>query len=379
MHAPLSPAYRIEWRGLAALEGIAGEWRALAARALESNVFYEPEFMLAAAPVFGAEAGAVLVRSAAGRLVGLFPSRIDRGRSLVRTLVGWTHPFAPLGTPLVDRDDAEGVIAAWLAHLGREPSMPSLLLLPLLPAEGAFAGALDAALKRSGRASAVFGRHRRAQLAPGAHREGYIERAVSAGRRKELRRQRRRLEGIAPVTFDTTANAQAVEAALQDFLLIEASGWKGAAGTAIVNDPKVRQFVGRAVDALAAEGRARIDRLHLNGTAIAAAITLISADTAWCWKIAYSEGVSRASPGVQLALDLTASLLAQPLPARVDSCATADHPMINHIWRERLTLHDRLIALRPSVVPFALACGIESLRRGAIGVAKSIRSRLHGQ
>jgi CelD/BcsL family acetyltransferase involved in cellulose biosynthesis len=378
MHAPLSPAYRVEWRSLAALEGIAGEWRALAARALEPNVFYEPEFMLAAAPVFGADAGAVLVQSAAGRLAGLFPARIERGRSLVPTLVGWTHPFAPLGMPLVDQDDAEGVIAAWLGHLGREPSMPSLLLLPLLPTEGAFAKAIDAALKRSGRASALFGHHRRAQLAPGAHRDGYIERAVSAARRKELRRQRRRLEDIAPVTFATTANAQNFEAALQDFLLIEASGWKGAAGTAIVNDAKVRQFVERAVGALAAVGRARVDRLYLNGTAIAAAITLISGDTAWCWKIAYSEGVARFSPGVQLALDLTASLLAQPLPTRVDSCATADHPMIDHIWRERLALHDRLVALRPSAMPFALACGIESLRRAAIGAAKSIRSRLRG-
>jgi hypothetical protein len=101
-----------------------------------------------------------------------------------------------------------------------------------------------------------------------------------------------------------------------------------------------------------------------------------SGDTAWCWKIAYSEGVARFSPGVQLLLDLTASLLAQPKPARVDSCATADHPMIDHIWRERLPLHDRLIALRPSAVPFPLARGIETLRRSAIAAAKALRDRI---
>ena len=78
MHAPLSTAYRAEWRGLADLAPLADEIRALAARAVEPNVFYEPAFMLAAAPVFGAGAGAMLVRSATGRLTGLFPARIER-------------------------------------------------------------------------------------------------------------------------------------------------------------------------------------------------------------------------------------------------------------------------------------------------------------
>ena len=68
MHAPLSKSYQVEWRGLTALAPLADEIRALAARAVESNVFYEPAFMLAAAPVFGAGVGATLVRNSAGRL-----------------------------------------------------------------------------------------------------------------------------------------------------------------------------------------------------------------------------------------------------------------------------------------------------------------------
>ncbi len=380
MHAPLHPSLQVEWRGLSALEPIAEEWRSLAARALEPNVFYGPQFMLAAGPVFGADAGALLVRTALGKLVGLFPARIERPRGgLSAMAVGWTHPFAPLGTPLIDRDEPEAVIAAWLGHLGRDPSMPAHLLLPLIPEHGPFAKALDAVLAESGRSSAAFGTHQRALLAPGAEREGYLERALSAGKRKELRRQRRRLEDIAPVTFSTVAGTQNIEAALKDFLVLEASGWKGLAGTAIVGNPAIKDFVERAVTALAAEGQARVDRLFLNGTAVAATVTLASGDTAWCWKIAYNEGLARSSPGVQLVCDLTESLLAESTPLRVDSCATAGHPMIDQVWRERLTLSDRLIALRPSAVPFALACGVETLRRSAIAAAKAARDRLRGR
>jgi hypothetical protein len=50
--------------------------------------------------------------------------------------------------------------------------------------------------------------------------------------------------------------------------------------------------------------------------------------------------------------------------------------MIDHVWRERLALSDRLIALRPSMVPFALTCRIETLRRLAIAAAKAMRDRL---
>ena len=377
MHAPFSPALRVEWRGLDTLQAAADAWRELAARAIEPNVFNTSEFMIPAAPVFGAGAGATLVWSAAGRLMGLFPARLERAP--FARAVGWTHPFAPLGTPLVDRADPEAVIAAWLDHLTRDRSMPAVLLMPLVPTAGPFASSLAAVLERTGRNHAAFGRHQRALLAPGSEREHYIERAMSAGRRKELRRQRRRLTEIAPVAFVPAQDEAGIADAMKDFLVIEASGWKGLAGTAAASDLAVRRFVETAVANLAAEGHARVDRLMLDGRAAAAVITLVSGDTAWCWKIAYNEDIARFSPGVQLVVELTERLLSEPGIARVDSCASADHPMIDHIWRERLDLCDRLIALRPSALPFGVLCGIESLRRRAIAAARAIRNRFRGR
>jgi CelD/BcsL family acetyltransferase involved in cellulose biosynthesis len=369
MHAPLRQTFQVEWQTLSSLAAIADEWRELASRAIEPNVFYEPAFALAAGPVFGTDTRAVLVRAAAGKLVGLFPGH--PGRLMV---AGWIHPYAPLGVPLVDRTDPEAIIAAFLDHLSRDPAMPGQLLLPFLPEAGAFAAALDAVLTRDGRRSQSFSRHERALLAPGAQRQHYLERAMSAGKRKELRRQRRRLEDTAPVTVSTVSAD--IAPALKDFMALEAGGWKGAAETAMANDPAITAFVEQAVTGLAAEGKARIDRLSLDGKPIAATITLSSGDTAWCWKIAYDEGLARSSPGVQLLCELTGSLLAAPAPLRVDSCATADHPMIDHVWRERLPLSDRMIELKRAPMRFALVCGFEGLRRTAIGSAKTVRDRL---
>jgi len=253
------------------------------------------------------------------------------------------------------------------------------LLLPLIPEQGAFAHALNTVLARQGRAGTAFGRHERALLAAGTQRQGHLERAISGDRRKKLRRQRRLLADIAPLTLATTWDAGGIEAALQDFLVLEAGGWKGLAGTAIVNDPAIQHFVRSAVMALAADGQVRIDRLLFNCAAIATTVPLTSGDTAWCWKIAYNEAHVRSSPGVQLVCDLTDSLLAEPRAPRVDSCASPRHPMIDHVWRERLALSDRLIALRPSAMPFALACRIETLRRSTLATVKAARDRFRGR
>ena len=59
-------AGRAEWRALTALSPLREEWRALAESALEPNVFYDPAFALAAAPVFG-QPGVVVITSFGGR------------------------------------------------------------------------------------------------------------------------------------------------------------------------------------------------------------------------------------------------------------------------------------------------------------------------
>jgi hypothetical protein len=105
-------------------------------------------------------------------------------------------------------------------------------------------------------------------------------------------------------------------------------------------------------------------------------ITLRSGDVAWAWKIAYDEAYARQSPGVQLMLALTESLLADLAVARGDSCAPADYPMIDQLWRERLPLADQLIGLRGGGLTFTLTRQGEALRRDAIALVKRLRNRL---
>jgi hypothetical protein len=167
----------------------------------------------------------------------------------------------------------------------------------------------------------------------------------------------------------------AVALALDDFFTLEARGRKGRAGTAARCDGGIAGFMQGAVTALAAEGKAQVLRMCADARPIAAIVVLRSGSSAWCWKIAYDEAHKRFSPGVQLLLDTTDVLLRDRGVTRADSCATPDHPMIDHVWRERLLLADRLISPGPGRrLGFGLTCGVESLRRRVIGVGKTVKA-----
>ena len=378
----LAPAQTLptERRPLASLSDCVEVWRRLAAHAAEPNVFYEPGFALAAASSLGRDVEAILVWSAdlPRRLVGLFPFRVAARRYGIKlpVLTGWTHPFAPLGTPLIDRDSAGTVVGSFLGHVATDAPLPKIVLLPLLDDSGPIAQALRATVEHSGGAHATFGRHRRAVLQPDGDTAHYVEHAIGKKRVKEFQRLRRRLAETGPVAFEIARSPAAVTAALQDFLALEAKGWKGDAGTALIQSPELRHFAETSVDSLARHGQAGVARLLVGSRPIACIVMLQSGGGAWCWKIAYDESLARFSPGVQAMMELTGTLLADDTVAFADSCATPDHPMIDHLWRDRLAMTDLMIGLKPGT-GFAVACRLESARRHAVTWARGVRDFLY--
>jgi CelD/BcsL family acetyltransferase involved in cellulose biosynthesis len=295
-------------------------------------------------------------------------------------MVGWTHPYAPLGTPLVDRDMAEPVIAAWLDHVADDDALPDLMLMPLIAQTGPFATALADVLARRGYEATSFDRHQRALLLPGENRAGYFKRTMSGKRLQNIRRRQRRLEELGPVAVEHAKSGEALVRALGDFFRLEATGWKGRAGTAALQNEGVRDFMQHAVIALGHEDKVLIHRLLAGGKPIAATIALKSGDMAWGWKVSYDEAYADYSPGVLTVAGLTETLLADPEIVQADSCAAATDTMAPQLWNERLTMVDWLFtAAAGGDFSFGLASRLEALRRTAIAAAKSARDHLRGR
>jgi len=149
-----------------------------------------------------------------------------------------------------------------------------------------------------------------------------------------------------------------VARAIEIFLALEASGWKGKRGTALAQHDGDAAFIRGAPRQLAARGQCEIAVLAAGETPIAAGIILKHDTRAFWFKLGVDERFARLSPGVQLereldarrqpgkALELTRYFCADASVAFVDSTAPADSPMINPIWRGRFAIGDVVIPLR---------------------------------
>jgi tetratricopeptide (TPR) repeat protein len=356
--------YSVEYRSFATLDKIAKDWKLLTERAVEPNVFLEPAFVLPSIRASESNRRAILIWSedSPRRLMGLFPVTIVLNHSSLPypVLAIWGHSEALVGTPLVDRENPEGIIEAFLDNVAGSANLPKIIVLRHIVETGLFSTGLTRVISKCGDRFAMYGRHERAYLAPTDDRNSYLEHAIKAWKRSQLRRLRQRLRETGHVDVSTTTTSPAIESALDDYLALEASGWKGRAGTAIAAHPKLRGFVEASVAGLATEGKVRIDRLLVNNRAIAAAITLRKRNKAWYWKMSYDEAYRRFSPGVLLTLELTKSLLADSTLVSVDSLTIPGHPMIDHMWRERLAVAHCIVGVGPNAKEmFALGYRIE--------------------
>ena len=370
---------RVEIRPLSELGDIRDAWTGLAERALERNIFAEPVFALTAAQHIteARNALAVLVwerGNDAAALVGLFPVQWPRLPFLPNVVRTWRSSLAALGVPLVDRSCAERVVEAYVAFLGARGARCAASLFAMVPECGPFAQVVEKVANRRGLSLVRLGAHVRAVLPSGAG-----ELLPSPKKLKELKRQLRRLGELGDVRFERHREPYAVRAALETFLAIEASGWKNDRGTALVQDTGAATFVRTMVRELARDGRCRIDLLKVGGIAIAAGIVIESGDRAYFWKVAYDQAYSRYSPGVQLTLALTHRQLERKSIAVTDSCAIADHPMIDHLWRARMSVVDLVVSSRPA--PWragAVVMAREEAHRGVRAMAKAAYYRLRG-
>ena len=346
-----------------------GQWRALAERAIEPNGYYLPDWELAVnasargrtgASALGAWSDAA--QDGAARLIGLVPViSMWRGYKIPLPALVSADPYGTLCTPLLDRDIANEAVAR-LMQQARKAGAHALILRDL-PLDGAAASAFTDVLRERGMRPLVLHSNVRACLDATRDAEELLRDALGPKKLKELRRQRNRLAEHGAVRFDVARTREQIASAVEIFLALEASGWKARRGTALKQDDGDAGFVRRATLALAEAGQCEIVSLRAGETPVAAAIVLRHQDRAFYFKLGVDERFAKLSPGVQLTLDLTRHLCADPGIALADSTADAGHPMINPIWRGRLAIGEVLIPLRRGDPVVSLIHAAMRLRR----------------
>ncbi len=120
--------------------------------------------------------------------------------------------------------------------------------------------------------------------------------------RGNLRRARNKLMNLGGVEYISARRQPQLDQALNEFLEIEASGWKGAMGehTAIKLDARLTNFYRSLCETFSRIDACEINLLRADGHCLAGQFCLVVGDTSYMLKIGYDESSGYLAPGNML-------------------------------------------------------------------------------
>lgn len=353
------------------MRALAPAWDGLAAAALEPNPFYESWLLLPALEAFGLERSFRLVTIWDGeRLDAVLPMERKRGfRGLpLPALSSWRHRHCLLCTPLVRAEGATETLAAMIESFRADASVVGF---KYIPADGPFHRALAATgircLALDGYARPILRRARDA--------EAYINEFISRKDRQELRRRERRLQEQGRLRFVALGQDGDLGGWIDDFLRLEASGWKGQEGSAMTCDEANRRFLNETFRAAYERGRLEMVGIDLDGKPLGRCTGFIAGEGAYAFKPAYDEAFAKFSPGIIAEVARIRNLHEMPGVRWMDSFTDAGNSVMSRLWKDRITVQtlafgtDRAGALALAAWPFL------RWARRALSAASRVRVR----
>ena len=283
-------------RSIPQLESLAAEWNSLADRA--GHALLRHEWFLSAAHTLHAHDALMVVanRDASGRLCGVAPLVATNSHGPARMeLLGASVLHEPAGFLCADAD-AQASLLESVFELG-QPMVLQRIVPESVPSIPAGRSASKRGLLMSRPAPACLGVEFDASDVP------YLE-SLSGKLRYDLRRARTRAEASGGTKFEAIAPTRTeLDSLFDEFLVVEAAGWKGRRGSALAANSKLRAFFRFYCERTAEEGTLRMFRLLVGGKPVAVQMAVEMYRRLWVLKIGYDESMARCSPGLLLTGD----------------------------------------------------------------------------
>ena len=331
---------------LAQLRALAPDWEALAADALEPNPFYEHWMLLPALEAYGAGDG---FRCIAvwdnGTLGALFPMRLKWGwrRMPLTALRSWRHRNMLTCTPLIRAKAGHQGAAQYIAAVVGS-GLASLVEFDWIAAGGPFFAALTDAMAQGQWPWMLTDAYARALLVRGRDpRECF-----NSNMKNNLRRWRARLAAAGALTPVRLAPGDDLAAWTEAFMRLEASGWKGRAGSALACREDDRRFVAAVFGEAFRRGQLQISGLDLGGRPLARHIMISAGDGSFSFKLAYDETHAKCSPGILAEVENVSQFLETPALRWIDSNTARESTGYARVWKDRRTVQRVAIGVRPA-------------------------------
>ncbi len=326
-------------------------WRDLAANALEPNPALDPDLLGPALSLTHAQVDLrFVVVEADGRLEACLPIRpIDRWlrfrrRAFTTRLDDAPVPVLPiLAAPLVRAEHGEQAIHAVLACLVAETAQAAIGLLVLERLdEGPVATLISDACRTLRLPTCSYERWERPVLRRRDDSADWSA-GISPQRLRDLGKKRRRLERSAGEVriLDRGGDGTAID----DLLAMQASGWKAAAGTAVVSDPVKTAFLRESSARLATASRLHLITLDAGGTPAAMCLAVECGSRLFLLHLDFDPKFAQFSPGGQLEAALSEFFHASTTADVMDPVCAPSNAFHAHFLPDRLEVSSSALAI----------------------------------
>jgi CelD/BcsL family acetyltransferase involved in cellulose biosynthesis len=221
---------------------------------------------------------------------------------LLRTRLGAVRAQANLETPAFRPLARDGTAMRKLAEALTKTRVGSLEIRGL-PSGDTWFAALEEAARSAGMWSVIEPQY----SSPIVETDGEYEAWRAATKPRwgaPLERFRRKTTREYDARFDVVEPPQDLESELDAGLAVEASGWKGRSGTAILSSPKTERFYRDLASAFHARGELRLSRIVLDGETAAFDLSLLYGGRLYLLKTGYDERFRKLAPGLVLRLSI---------------------------------------------------------------------------
>jgi CelD/BcsL family acetyltransferase involved in cellulose biosynthesis len=164
--------------------------------------------------------------------------------------------------------------------------------------------------------------------------------------KNNLRRCEARLAAHGPVSSVRLAPGDDVAAWTEEFIRLEASGWKGREGSALGCREDDRRFVAEVFPEAFRRGRLLITGLDLDGRPLARHVMLAAGEGSFTFKIAYDEAYAKCSPGIVAEVDNVRQFQEHPGPRWIDSNTARENKSYGRVWKDRRTFQRVAVGAR---------------------------------
>jgi CelD/BcsL family acetyltransferase involved in cellulose biosynthesis len=322
-------------------------WRDLASRAGEPNPYFEPDFLSLSWRHFPGYAKTTLVIAQEGsEFKGLLPLvNVERRRMPPRTVArsrDYPTGVSSLCTPLVDRacvDLAVGALLQGLESAAKHEGWPGIFSFDRIGDDGPVAQSIRSTAASLGYPVFVKERWVRGTVS----RTGKWDKPVDGNRRREIGRRRRLLEKEAGAEL-TVVERSSDPAAVDDFLRMEASGYKGQeGGLAFSRTPETAAWFREWRQRWAKAGRLVMLSLNVGDVPIAMQCYVRAGPGLFCFRIAFDQAYARFFPGAMLLFSALEYLRDETDAQWIDSCSDRNNEFFLGMLPERRSLSMLLI------------------------------------